>query len=85
MGTGPPYERAFVLRSYHPRMTEKLSPTEIEIVRRSLVMSPTLPAPTAERLLTEIQRLREQLTAVDGELAEIEARIRRARAHVARD
>jgi hypothetical protein len=66
-------------------MTEKLSPTEIEIIRRSLVMSPTLPAPTAERLLTEIQRLREQLTAVVGELAEIEARIRRARTHLARN
>ncbi len=42
-------------------MTERLSSTELEIIRRSLVMSPTLPAPTAESLLTEIQRLREQL------------------------
>ena len=66
-------------------MTERLSPTEIEIIRRSLVMSPTLPAPTAESLLTEIERLREQVAAVDSELAEIEARIRRARAHLARD
>ena len=66
-------------------MTEKLPPTEIEIIRRSLVMSPTLPAPAAESLLTEIQRLREQLTAVDGDLAEIEARIRRARTHLAQD
>ena len=66
-------------------MTEKLPPTEIEIIRTSLVMSPTLPAPAAESLLTEIQRLREQLTAVDGDLAEIEARIRRARTHLAQD
>ncbi len=66
-------------------MTERLSPTELEIIRRSLVMSPTLPAPTAESLLTEIQRLREQLAAVESDLAEIEARIRRARTHLARD
>ena len=66
-------------------MTEKMPPTEIEIIRRSLVMSPTLPAPTAENLLTEIQRLREQLTAVDSELADIEARIRRTRTHLARE
>ncbi|HEV2809206.1 MAG TPA: hypothetical protein VGV93_02260 [Acidimicrobiales bacterium] len=66
-------------------MTEWLSPTEIEIIRRSLVMSPTLPGPTAERLLTEIQRLREQLEAVDSDLGEIEARVRRARTHLAGD
>lgn len=47
-------------------MTEPLSPTEIEIIRRSLVMSPTLPAPTAECLLTEIQRLRQLLETVDS-------------------
>lgn len=63
-------------------MTERLSPTEIEIIRRSLVMSPTLPAPTAERLLTEIQRLHERLATVDNDLAEVEARIRRARSHL---
>lgn len=66
-------------------MTEPLSRTEIEIIRRSLVMSPTLPAPAAECLLTEIQRLRELLETVDTDLAEVEARIRRARSHLARE
>ncbi len=48
-------------------------------------MSPTLPAPAAECLLTEIQRVWELLETVDSELAEVEARIRRARSHLTRE
>lgn len=48
-------------------------------------MSPTLPAPAAECLLTEIERLREKLETLDSDLAAVDARIRRARSHLAPD
>lgn len=55
-------------RTYVWRMNdEPLTPEELEQVRRSLALSPTLAGPVAHRLLAEIHRLRAELAKLEAD------------------
>lgn len=59
-----------------------LAPHELERIRRSLAMSPSLPGPQGALLLQEVRRLRERLKSVDDDLALVEEIVRRAREQI---
>jgi hypothetical protein len=62
---------------------ERLRPEDLEILRRSLAMSPSLPRDQAERLLADVRRLRAKLRSVDDDLANIEHLVQRTRRDLA--
>jgi hypothetical protein len=62
---------------------ERLRPEDLEILRRSLAMSPSLPRAQAERLLADVRRLRAKLKSVDDDLADIEHLVQRTRRDLA--
>jgi hypothetical protein len=60
-------------------MSDGLTTGDLERIRRSLAMSPSITKAVADDLLAEIHRLRGQLGTVSAELDRAEAAVRKAR------